>query len=208
MICFPINYFFSSAESSSQHERDRRILISLEEIKVQLRQHTLLLQALSRKPAEETEELNHQFPLKSQEDLLRLESDLNDKAAQRALTNKLSSIGGMNSSDVVRRILRHISDELALGFNWAGRGSESPFSTLKITTVIKDQRDYGAYDRRHPRPTHRGISDDESGVDHPGCHTTAAGDSDPQACALGRGFSAELSAISGPGNEVTVAYTV
>ncbi|KAJ8001108.1 hypothetical protein DPEC_G00187800 [Dallia pectoralis] len=44
----------------------------------------------------------------------------------------------MNSSDVVRRIFRHIiSDELALGFNWAGRGSKSPFSTLKITTVIK-----------------------------------------------------------------------
>ncbi|XP_076152193.1 uncharacterized protein LOC143135403 [Alosa pseudoharengus] len=124
-----------------QSDRDHIILRALEELKVQVRQNTLLLQALtSRQPVQNTSQLSeeYKFPMTCDEDLTRVE-ELLDKPQKKALTAYPATLGGCNTGDVVRPMLRHIlHDEFAQQFNWLGRGGrKKAFSAFKITAVIR-----------------------------------------------------------------------
>ncbi|KAG5270732.1 hypothetical protein AALO_G00195960 [Alosa alosa] len=73
-----------------QSDRDHIILRALEELKVQVRQNTLLLQALtSRQPVQNTSQLSeeYKFPMTCDEDLTRVE-ELLDKPQKKALGRK------------------------------------------------------------------------------------------------------------------------
>ncbi|KAL2087189.1 hypothetical protein ACEWY4_018248 [Coilia grayii] len=118
------------------------IFRALEEIKAQVRQNTLLLQALAKKqPPPTTMSLSDdfKFPIQSLEELRKVEKVLADKLQQKALTSYLATLGGVNPGDIVRRIMCHLlSDALAVQFNWLGRrGQKMAFSALSLTAVIR-----------------------------------------------------------------------
>ncbi|KAL2098104.1 hypothetical protein ACEWY4_007311 [Coilia grayii] len=131
------------AHSGNQIERDQTILRALEELKVQVRQNYLLLQALTKRA--QTQLTGHslsedfRFPMTSEEDLTRVEELLCDKAQEKALTAYLATLGGLNPGDVVRRMMRHVLvDQFAANFNWLGRGGrKKAFASYKIASVIR-----------------------------------------------------------------------
>lgn len=123
-----------------QDERELRLYQILEEIKGQVRQNTLLLQAIMRREnAAEVENEEFQFPLRSMTGIKELEDRLSNRDTQRSLTRYLTSLGGTSAKDIVHRIMREIiTNELANNFNWQGRGQKSPFSTLLLAKVVID----------------------------------------------------------------------
>ncbi|XP_028437750.1 uncharacterized protein LOC114558163 isoform X2 [Perca flavescens] len=123
-----------------QDERELRLYQMLEEIKGQVRQNTLLLQAiLRRENATEVVNEEFQFPLRSMTGIKDLEDRLSNRDTQRSLTRYLTSLGGTSAKDIVHRIMREImTNELANNFNWQGRGQKSPFSTLLLAKVVID----------------------------------------------------------------------
>ncbi|XP_076131903.1 uncharacterized protein LOC143114264 [Alosa pseudoharengus] len=123
-------------------EHDQLIFRALEEIKAQVRQNTLLLQALAKKqPAQAAPSLPEEFtsPIQTQEHMRRVENVLLEKTQEKAMTTHLTALGGMNAGDAVRRIMRHlITDTLATQYNWLGRGGQKKaFAALKITAAIR-----------------------------------------------------------------------
>ncbi|XP_059415412.1 uncharacterized protein LOC132151325 isoform X1 [Carassius carassius] len=121
-------------------ERELRLYQMLEEIKGQVRQNTLLLQAIMRREnAAEVVNEEFQFPLRSMAGIKDLEDRLSNRDTQRSLTRYLTSLGGTSAKDIVHRIMREIiTNELANNFNWQGRGQKSPFSTLLLAKVVID----------------------------------------------------------------------
>ncbi|KAL2096929.1 hypothetical protein ACEWY4_006136 [Coilia grayii] len=121
-------------------ERDQMILRALEEIKAQVRQNTLLLQALAKKQPVQRGALSdeYNFPMKNEEDLKRVEDMLREKEQEKALTSYLSTFGGSSTGDTIRRIMRHIiSNQFAAQFNWLGRGNKRAFAALKLASIIR-----------------------------------------------------------------------
>uniref|UniRef100_A0A3B1ILR1 Uncharacterized LOC111193929 n=1 Tax=Astyanax mexicanus TaxID=7994 RepID=A0A3B1ILR1_ASTMX len=129
------------ARPASVQDRDYMIFRALEEIKAQVRQNTLLLQALSkRQPVENVDGLSmdFRFPLTSPEDIRRVEDLLKDQGQEKALKLYLASFGGSRPTDIIRRVMSHVmTDSFAVTYNWMGRGDKQAFSQLKLTTVIK-----------------------------------------------------------------------
>ncbi|XP_067268685.1 uncharacterized protein [Pseudorasbora parva] len=123
-----------------QDERELRLYQMLEEIKGQVRQNTLLLQAIMRREnAAEVVNEEFQFPLRNMTGIKDLEDRLSNRDTQRSLTRYLTSLGGTSAKDIVHRIMREIiTNELANNFNWQGRGQKSPFSTLVLAKVVID----------------------------------------------------------------------
>ncbi|XP_059419864.1 uncharacterized protein LOC132155093 isoform X1 [Carassius carassius] len=123
-----------------QDERELRLYQMLEEIKGQVRQNTLLLQAIMRREnAAEVVNEEFQFPLRSMTGIKDLEDRLSNRDTQRSLTRYLTSLGGTSAKDIVHRIMREIiTNELANNFKWQGRGQKSPFSTLLLAKVVID----------------------------------------------------------------------
>ncbi|XP_039652229.1 uncharacterized protein LOC120556655 [Perca fluviatilis] len=123
-----------------QDERELRLYQMLEEIKGQVRQNSLLLQAiLRRENAAEVVNEEFQFPLRSMTGIKDLEDRLSNRDTQRSLTRYLTSLGGTSAKDIVHRIMREImTNELANNFNWQGRGQKSPFSALLLAKVVID----------------------------------------------------------------------
>ncbi|XP_058861074.1 uncharacterized protein LOC117974108 isoform X2 [Acipenser ruthenus] len=125
-------------------DRDRMIFTILEEIKGQGRQNTLMLQALlKRQPHVEQEHGSlrldeFRFPLDTKEDIDRVERMLMDQATEKALITHICSLGGTTADDIIRRMMSHVlTNNLARGYNWLGRGNKSPFSVLALARVIK-----------------------------------------------------------------------
>ncbi|KAK6493021.1 hypothetical protein HHUSO_G2485 [Huso huso] len=125
-------------------DRDRMIFTILEEIKGQGRQNTLMLQALlKRQPHVEQEHGSlrldeFRFPLDTKEDIDRVERMLMDQATEKALVCDRCTIGGTTADDIIRRMMSHVlTNNLARGYNWLGRGNKSPFSVLALARVIK-----------------------------------------------------------------------
>ncbi|XP_063047324.1 uncharacterized protein LOC134441060 [Engraulis encrasicolus] len=116
----------------------------LAEISGQVRQNTLLLQALHKKRDScEVGDADYDFPLRTLTCVKTMEARLVEQEAKRCLTRYLCSLGGATSKDVLHRILRHVmTDELANKFNWRGRGAKSPFSALILAKVIIANRDF------------------------------------------------------------------
>ncbi|XP_041957373.1 uncharacterized protein LOC121715575 [Alosa sapidissima] len=124
-----------------QDERELRLFQMLEEIKGQVRQNSLLLQAILRRESvtEVSSFPDFEFPLQKINDIKKMEDRLSDKETRRSLVKQLMSLGGTTTKDIIYRIMREtISNDLAKKFNWMGRGQKSPFSVLHLAKVIID----------------------------------------------------------------------
>ncbi|KAL2081724.1 hypothetical protein ACEWY4_023577 [Coilia grayii] len=133
-ISFVINY-----EVQHMFDQGGKLYKLLEEINGQVRQNTLLLQALHKKQnAADLGEVDFDFPLTTFTCVRNIENWIaNNQEAKRSLTRYLCSLGGATPKDILNRILRHIiNDELARKFNWRGRGAKSPFSALCLAKVV------------------------------------------------------------------------
>ncbi|XP_071577254.1 uncharacterized protein [Temnothorax nylanderi] len=79
-----------------------------------------------------------EFPLKTREDLQRLEDYLSDREKQNTVSLYLSTLGGDTVTTRTNRILKHVlTNELAKGFNFAGqKNRKEGFAKLHLKTVI------------------------------------------------------------------------
>ncbi|KAL2081642.1 hypothetical protein ACEWY4_023495 [Coilia grayii] len=115
-------------------------LRALEEIKAQVRQNALLLQALAKKQLVQRGALSdeYNFPMKNEEDLKRVEDMLREKEQEKTLTSYLFTFGGSSAGDTIRRIMCHIiSNQFAAQFNWLGCGNKRAFAALKLVSITR-----------------------------------------------------------------------
>ncbi|XP_038830914.1 uncharacterized protein LOC120029717 [Salvelinus namaycush] len=77
------------------------------------------------------------LPLKDQQSLQRLETDLQGADFKLKLINHLSLIGGCDVKDVVWRLMRHtISNALAKNMNWRGVNRKISLGSLRLREVL------------------------------------------------------------------------
>ncbi|XP_073680066.1 uncharacterized protein [Garra rufa] len=83
--------------------------------------------------------VNLQLPLRTFEDVARIERELNTATTRKKYVKHLSGLGGFMAKDVIKNIMQQVlTDDLALKFNWQGRGDKRAFSHLILTDVIRD----------------------------------------------------------------------
>ena len=52
--------------------------------------------------------------------------------------NYLGTIGGENVKQCVRRTMKGVfTNDMAIKFNWKGKGDKRPFSSLELSSVVK-----------------------------------------------------------------------
>ncbi|XP_043073639.1 uncharacterized protein si:dkey-266f7.5 isoform X4 [Puntigrus tetrazona] len=79
------------------------------------------------------------LPLGTLEDVAGTETVLKNSATRKKYVKHLSECGGFTTKDVVKKIMQAvITDDLAIQFNWQGRGDKQAFSQLLLTDVIRD----------------------------------------------------------------------
>ncbi|XDV34057.1 hypothetical protein PO909_004267 [Leuciscus waleckii] len=79
------------------------------------------------------------LPLRTFEDVARTENELRNATTRQKYVKYLSRIGGLGPKDVIKNIMQQVlTDNLAMEFNWQGRGDKKPFSKLILTDVIRD----------------------------------------------------------------------
>ncbi|XP_021431968.2 uncharacterized protein LOC110499268 isoform X1 [Oncorhynchus mykiss] len=77
------------------------------------------------------------LPLKDQQSLQRLETDLQGADFKLKLINHLSLVGGCDVKDVVWRLMRHtISNALAKNMNWRGVNRKISLGSLRLREVL------------------------------------------------------------------------
>nr|XP_023849253.1 uncharacterized protein LOC111968001 [Salvelinus alpinus] len=77
------------------------------------------------------------LPLKDQQSLQRLETDLQGADFKLKLINHLSLIGGCDVKDVMWRLMRHtISNALAKNMNWRGVNRKISLGSLRLREVL------------------------------------------------------------------------
>ncbi|XP_051728084.1 uncharacterized protein LOC127500717 isoform X2 [Ctenopharyngodon idella] len=82
---------------------------------------------------------NLNLPLKTFEDVDRIERELNTAASRKKYVKYLSMLGGFGPRDIIKNIMQQVlTDDLAKEFNWQGRGDKRPFSQLILADVIRD----------------------------------------------------------------------
>ncbi|XP_058608563.1 uncharacterized protein LOC131525209 [Onychostoma macrolepis] len=85
------------------------------------------------------DETNLNLPLRTLEDVARIERELNDATTRQKYVKYLSRIRGFGQKDVMKNIMHKVLlDDLAIQFNWQGRGDKKPFAKLILTDVIRD----------------------------------------------------------------------
>ncbi|XP_076057529.1 uncharacterized protein LOC143035016 [Oratosquilla oratoria] len=90
--------------------------------------------------------LGMNLPLTSLPQIVDLEERLKDKAFKGNLIANLSILGGANTTEATNRILKALlTSELALQFNWMGRGEKSSFKALLLSDVV-----LGAVQKKKP----------------------------------------------------------
>ncbi|KAF6773998.1 hypothetical protein AHF37_06576 [Paragonimus kellicotti] len=76
--------------------------------------------------------------LKTNEEMDILESSLSDENKFDSFVHTISSIGGADLSDVVRRILQSlVHNDLAKTINWKGTNGKRNFSSMRLASAIK-----------------------------------------------------------------------
>ncbi|KAK7124434.1 hypothetical protein R3I94_018716 [Phoxinus phoxinus] len=86
-----------------------------------------------------TEDTSLNLPLRTFEDVVRTEMELNNATKRPKYVKYLSRLGGFGPQDVIKNIMQCVlTDDLAYQFNWQGRGDKKPFSKLILTDVIRD----------------------------------------------------------------------
>lgn len=140
---------FKSPKAVSTSVMERKLLATVEEVKVQVHFNTKLLQTIVKKldnissaNLEEMEEdvggLDVTFPLTSKTELMQADEALQGDENRKKLARSLSTIGGENMKSSVRRLLTHmITNNLAQEINWMGKGEKVAFSKLNLLTVLK-----------------------------------------------------------------------
>ncbi|KAK7124439.1 hypothetical protein R3I94_018720 [Phoxinus phoxinus] len=79
------------------------------------------------------------LPLRTVEDVVRTEMELNSATTRKKYVQYLSRLGGFGPKDVIKNIMQRVlTDDLAMQFSWLGRGNKKPFSKLILTDVIRD----------------------------------------------------------------------
>uniref|UniRef100_A0A9J7YZ08 Si:dkey-266f7.4 n=1 Tax=Cyprinus carpio carpio TaxID=630221 RepID=A0A9J7YZ08_CYPCA len=82
---------------------------------------------------------NIKLPLRTFEDVARTEMELKNTTTRKKYVKYLSKLGGFISKDVIKNIMQQVlTDDLAMQFNWQGRGDKKAFSKLILTDVIRD----------------------------------------------------------------------
>ncbi|XP_048058479.1 uncharacterized protein LOC125275518 isoform X3 [Megalobrama amblycephala] len=82
---------------------------------------------------------NLNLPLKTFDDVDRIERELNTAASRKKYVKYLSGLGGIGPRDITKNIMQKVfTDDLAKEFNWQGRGDKRPFSKLILADVIRD----------------------------------------------------------------------
>ncbi|KAF8569167.1 hypothetical protein P879_03757 [Paragonimus westermani] len=76
--------------------------------------------------------------LKTNEEMDILESSLSDDNKFDSFVHTISSIGGADLSDVVKRILQSlVHNDLAKTINWKGTNGKRNFSSMRLASLIK-----------------------------------------------------------------------
>ncbi|XP_051728096.1 uncharacterized protein LOC127500721 [Ctenopharyngodon idella] len=79
------------------------------------------------------------LPLTTFEDVVRTEMELSNATTRQKYVKYLSRLGGFGAKDVIKNIMQQVlTDDLAMEFNWQGRGDKKAFSKLILTDVIRD----------------------------------------------------------------------
>ncbi|XP_077051311.1 uncharacterized protein LOC143701680 isoform X1 [Siphateles boraxobius] len=79
------------------------------------------------------------LPLRTFEDVERIERELNSAASRKKYIKYLSGLGGFGDKDVIKNIMQQVLiDDLAKEFNWLGRGEKRPLSQLILADVIRE----------------------------------------------------------------------
>ncbi|XP_048058468.1 uncharacterized protein LOC125275515 [Megalobrama amblycephala] len=79
------------------------------------------------------------LPLRTSEDVVRTEMELSNAATRQKYVEHLSRIRGFGAKDVIQNIMQRVlTDDLAMEFNWQGRGEKKAFSRLILADVIRD----------------------------------------------------------------------
>ncbi|KAK7124438.1 hypothetical protein R3I94_018719 [Phoxinus phoxinus] len=135
---------------ASRTDDKEELLQMLREIKSMVQENSAMLKKLlkdttdSEVPSSSTSvsntvKTNLNLPLKTFEDVNKIERELNTAASRKRMVKYLSRIEGFGPRDVIKNIMQRVlSDDLAKEFNWQGRGDKRPFSKLILTDVIQD----------------------------------------------------------------------
>lgn len=126
---------------------ERKLLMVMEEVKVQVNFNTKLINAVLKKidtgsstivdQAEIDGELAKLFPIQTQEEVLTFEEKLKEEDMANKMVKFLSPIGGENMKKTVRRLLAFMfSNKLAREVNWVGKGGKLAFSKLKLKDIL------------------------------------------------------------------------
>ncbi|KAK7139337.1 hypothetical protein R3I93_016470 [Phoxinus phoxinus] len=79
------------------------------------------------------------LPLRTLEDVERIERELKNATARKKYVKYFSGLGGVGDKDVIKNIMQRVlTDDLAKEFNWQGRGNKRPLSQLFLAVVIKE----------------------------------------------------------------------
>ncbi|XP_051728065.1 uncharacterized protein LOC127500711 isoform X3 [Ctenopharyngodon idella] len=82
---------------------------------------------------------NLNLPLRTFEDVDRIERQLKKAKTHKKYVKYLSGLGGVGAKDVIKNIMQQVlADDLAKEFNWQGRGEKRPLSQLILTDVIRE----------------------------------------------------------------------
>ncbi|XP_056596715.1 uncharacterized protein LOC130415192 [Triplophysa dalaica] len=82
---------------------------------------------------------NLDLPLRSIEDVQRLERELKVATTRKKYVNYLSGLAAFGLKDVIKSMMQHVlTNDLVKEFNWTGKGDKKPFSNLVLADVIKD----------------------------------------------------------------------
>ncbi|XP_074523186.1 uncharacterized protein LOC141788211 [Halichoeres trimaculatus] len=132
-----------SPESPRTQIRDNmfiRILTLLEEIKEMQKIHGRILQTLVSGKISTTPYIPEGFPLKTINDVKRMEENLGDADFMSKLVAAVADIGGATVDEATRRMMSFLLDHgLSRQYNFVGRNGKREFKVLKLFEVI-----YGA----------------------------------------------------------------
>ncbi|XP_077051267.1 uncharacterized protein LOC143701661 [Siphateles boraxobius] len=136
---------------ASRTDDKEELLQMLRDIKSMVQENSAMLKKLlkdntdSEVPSSSTSvpnkevKTNQNLPLKTFEDVNKIERELNTAATRKSMVKYLSMLGGFGPRDVIKNIMQRVlTDDLAKEFNWQGRGDKRPFSQLILTDVIRD----------------------------------------------------------------------
>ncbi|PIK38588.1 hypothetical protein BSL78_24571 [Apostichopus japonicus] len=138
----PVGHMSTSGTNVSVAERSIiRLLIELKaemkELKTKVN-HILQSHQTEQQDAESIAE-DLSLPLTTREELQCLEERLKtDKSVQKQLLCILSTVGGRNLREVIKRMLHELmSNDVAINLNWTGQGEKMAFKELALRPILE-----------------------------------------------------------------------